>query len=539
MISGCSCSGARVTDGARRAFRLARQSPSIRRSQEAIWFQLAPVWSTNLTDDPARTVVPRPARVRRAGAATLRSLPRHEGGNTGSQRPGTWAIHSGPLNSLQFARGGWRAFRFRPVRARSRSAPPDLLRRAGRDFRSAPRCTARCSWRGPGQIVSKDDLLQAGWKDVAVGDNSLEQAISSLRRLLGARSHRNRSAARLSLRRRGGAPGVRARPMPGSRRCSRRIARSSKGGPRSKRSKANRSRAHEASSRARCARVPEHASAHIGLASACVMQFEMTRADAAPDRAALARAAHHAREACRLDPQSGEAWATLGFVLDRAGDRVDALAASKRAVTLEPDNWRHHFRLSFVSWGEERLRAAHRTLALLPDFPLAHWLAATVHVARQVLSEAERELTAGLAVPGRPAEGRFALQLRRAALAPWSDSSRTRRRGGRARRIRARALVRERQATSTRANVARTRGTRSARSSCDRASSQMHAQRSGMPLNASPPTRWRRWLHRGGASSRRASDDWTPDIVPTAAPTLRLKPPSFGRRNWSVAGAHR
>jgi len=66
-------------------------------------------------------------------------------------------------------------------------------------------------------------------------------------------------------------------------------------------------------------------------------------------------------------------------------------------VTLEPDNWRHHFRLSFVSWGEERLRAADRALALLPDFPLAHWLAATVHVARQVLVEAEREIEAGLA----------------------------------------------------------------------------------------------------------------------------------------------
>lgn len=39
-----------------------------------------------------------------------------------------------------------------------------------------------------GQIVSKDDLLQAGWKDVAVGDNSLEQAISTLRRLLGTRA---------------------------------------------------------------------------------------------------------------------------------------------------------------------------------------------------------------------------------------------------------------------------------------------------------------------------------------------------------------
>ena len=36
-----------------------------------------------------------------------------------------------------------------------------------------------------GQIVSKDDLIAAGWKDVAVSDNSLEQAISNLRRVLG------------------------------------------------------------------------------------------------------------------------------------------------------------------------------------------------------------------------------------------------------------------------------------------------------------------------------------------------------------------
>jgi tetratricopeptide (TPR) repeat protein len=37
-------------------------------------------------------------------------------------------------------------------------------------------------------------------------------------------------------------------------------------------------------------------------------------------------------------------------------------------------------------------------LALLPGFHLAHWLAATVHVARNVLDEAERELRAGIAV---------------------------------------------------------------------------------------------------------------------------------------------
>jgi tetratricopeptide (TPR) repeat protein len=138
------------------------------------------------------------------------------------------------------------------------------------------------------------------------------------------------------------------------------------------------------------------------------MQFEMTRADRTPDMAALANAAVHAREACRLDPQSGEAWATLGFILDRTGDRRDALAASQRAASLEPDNWRHHFRLASVAWGEERLRAADRTLALLPDFPLARWLAATVHVARQAFDPAERELQAGLAsIAGAHGRSRF------------------------------------------------------------------------------------------------------------------------------------
>jgi tetratricopeptide (TPR) repeat protein len=126
------------------------------------------------------------------------------------------------------------------------------------------------------------------------------------------------------------------------------------------------------------------------------MRFETTRADPEPDSAALARAVHHARDACRLDPASAEAWATLGFTLGQAGRRLDAIAAASRAATLEPDNWRHHFRVAYVSWGEARLHAAHRTLTLLPEFPLAHWLAATVYVARQALDEAERELAAGL-----------------------------------------------------------------------------------------------------------------------------------------------
>jgi DNA-binding winged helix-turn-helix (wHTH) protein len=252
-----------------------------------------------------------------------------------------------------------------------------------------------------GQIVPKDDLLEAGWKDVAVGDNSLEQVISSLRKLLG--SHAPSVTFIETVSRRGYrfvAPVLRQAARESDAGLDALLAphRAFVEGR-----AALESLERDAIRRARevfegaLGTLPELASAHIGLANACVLQFEMTRADAVPDAGTLAIAARHAREACRLDSQSGEAWATLGFVLDRTGARLDALAASRRAIALEPDNWRHHFRMAFVSWGEERLRAARRTLTLVPGFPLAHWMAATVQVARQALGDAHRELEAGIA----------------------------------------------------------------------------------------------------------------------------------------------
>jgi DNA-binding winged helix-turn-helix (wHTH) protein len=36
-----------------------------------------------------------------------------------------------------------------------------------------------------GQMVTKNELVTAGWGDIAFGDNSLEQAISALRHALG------------------------------------------------------------------------------------------------------------------------------------------------------------------------------------------------------------------------------------------------------------------------------------------------------------------------------------------------------------------
>jgi DNA-binding winged helix-turn-helix (wHTH) protein len=257
-----------------------------------------------------------------------------------------------------------------------------------------------------GALVSKDQLIESAWEGLAVTDNSLEQAISGLRRALGAGPD--------------GTPYIQTIPRQGYRftgLVTRTTARASDDALEALLAP------HRAWIEGRAAletleaeqivrargvfesvlrSAPDQASAHVGLANACIMQFEMTRADESPDTAVLALAAHHARDACRLAPDYGEAWATLGFVLDRTGHHTDALAASRRAVTLEPDNWRHHLRLASVSWGEERLREARRTLALLPGFPLAHWLSATVHVARQAFDEAERELDAGIA--GQPVQ---------------------------------------------------------------------------------------------------------------------------------------
>jgi tetratricopeptide (TPR) repeat protein len=98
-----------------------------------------------------------------------------------------------------------------------------------------------------------------------------------------------------------------------------------------------------------------------------------------------------------LDLQYGEAWATLGFVLNRAGDAAEGLVAARRAVSLEPASWRHHLRLASVSWGEERLRAADRARQLLPGLALAHWLIAGVHVARQAFDAAWSEVERGSA----------------------------------------------------------------------------------------------------------------------------------------------
>jgi DNA-binding winged helix-turn-helix (wHTH) protein len=260
-----------------------------------------------------------------------------------------------------------------------------------------------------GTILSKDALIAAVWRDVAVTDNSLEQAISALRRAIGDGADGApliQTVARQGYRFTGPVTREAARATDDALEAMLAPHRAFIEG---RAALETLERDHIVHARhvfeGVLASQPDQASAHVGLANAGILQFEMTRTDERPDVGALELAADHAREACRLAPDYGEAWATLGFVLDRTGRPMDALAASRRATSLEPDNWRHHLRLAYVSWGEERLREAHRTLALMPGCPLAHWLAATVHVARQALVEADRELSAGIAGQASPGAG--------------------------------------------------------------------------------------------------------------------------------------
>jgi DNA-binding winged helix-turn-helix (wHTH) protein len=252
-----------------------------------------------------------------------------------------------------------------------------------------------------GVVVSKDALVNETWRGIAVTDNSLEQAISAIRRALGANEA---GVAFIETVPRQGyrfAVPVTMHAVRASDADLERLVAPHRAWIEGRAALETFDRTAILHAREVFERLiddlPDEAPVHVGLANACLLQFEMTRADRAPDLASLSIAERHAREACRLDAAYGEAWATLGVVLDRSGQTADGLAATRRAVTLEPDNWRHHFRHALVGWGEERLRAARRTLSLLPGFPLAHYLAATVHVARQAFDAATHDLAEGLA----------------------------------------------------------------------------------------------------------------------------------------------
>jgi DNA-binding winged helix-turn-helix (wHTH) protein/Tfp pilus assembly protein PilF len=148
---------------------------------------------------------------------------------------------------------------------------------------------------------------------------------------------------------------------------------------------------------------PRYAAAHVGLANARFWQYEMSRARNQPDAALLAQAIDHVRRAIDLERDLAEAHATLAFLLVGAGRAGEAVESARRAISLEPGYWGHHFRLAHAAWGDERLRALARVLEAYPDFPFAHFEAAMVHIARGALDRAESVLREGTIVQDRQA----------------------------------------------------------------------------------------------------------------------------------------
>jgi DNA-binding winged helix-turn-helix (wHTH) protein/Tfp pilus assembly protein PilF len=250
-----------------------------------------------------------------------------------------------------------------------------------------------------GQVVAKEALIEAVWQGAAITDNTLERALWSLRKVLGIQPDGApyiETLVRIGYRFvapvqrvRLHASALNALLAPYGALVEGRAALDTLG-------RDAVVRAREALDEALRSE-PESAAAHVEMANACVLRFESTRADAAPDVAALRQAVHHAWEGCRLDPSSGEAWSALAFALHPSGDSRKAIAAARKAVTLEPDVSRHYLRLAFVSWGDERVRAARRVLTLYPELALPHWLAATVLIARQAFEPAIEHLRAGCA----------------------------------------------------------------------------------------------------------------------------------------------
>lgn len=148
---------------------------------------------------------------------------------------------------------------------------------------------------------------------------------------------------------------------------------------------------------------PSYALAHTGLANAAFIAYEMTHSTRTPDVDALTAGLEHARRAIRLDDQLAEAHATLSFLLVSAGQIEDARAAARRAVALEPDSWRHQYRLAHAMWGATRIKACQRALALYPQFSYAHFEWTMVHVARGRLDVAEDMARQGIAEQDRQA----------------------------------------------------------------------------------------------------------------------------------------
>ena len=146
---------------------------------------------------------------------------------------------------------------------------------------------------------------------------------------------------------------------------------------------------------------PRFASAYTGLATAEWIAYENSRSTRSPDFISLRSGIEHSRLAVQIVPELAVAHAALSFGLTSALQFNEARQAAARAVTLEPDNWRHQFRLGHAHWGEARLDAMSRALELYPYFAYTRLDMAMVMVARGQFTHALQMARLGVAEQDR------------------------------------------------------------------------------------------------------------------------------------------
>jgi len=150
---------------------------------------------------------------------------------------------------------------------------------------------------------------------------------------------------------------------------------------------------------------PRYALAYVGLAEARFWRYEASRAKNKPDADELRLAIAHARRAVELDAALGEAHAALALFLATGGQHRDGVDAGRRAVALEPNDWRHRFRLGLAAWGQDRLTCLAEVERVYPELAHTYFVAAMVHVARGHLTEAKELLERGVAHEDRSRPG--------------------------------------------------------------------------------------------------------------------------------------
>ncbi len=276
----------------------------------------------------------------------------------------------------------------------------------------------------PAALVSKDEIMRTLWSDVAVTDNALTQVVSDLRQALGDAPTTPRfiqTVPRRGYRFVAAVEAVAETPSVAHAAAAALPAALRAGVRETSNLEAYRSftEGRLKLERMDLAQVPEaiqdferaialdgrYAPSYVGLAHARFWLFEASRARNRPDAAQLMAAIADAHRAIDLDPDLAEAHAALALMLASASRPREAVAAGRRAVALEPGNWRNHCRLAVAAWGQERLDAFARVLALYPEFAYAYYGMAMVFVARNELDIAAQTLRNGVPFQDRLSDG--------------------------------------------------------------------------------------------------------------------------------------